>query len=69
MKNQLEILEAKKEEVGKLHQRQVEQLEKISGLSVDQAKSQLVEALKSRSKNGSDVLYQRHHGRGEADCQ
>ncbi len=50
LKNQLEILEAKKEEVGKLHQRQVEQLEKISGLSVDQAKSQLVEALKAEAK-------------------
>jgi ribonuclease Y len=50
LKNQLDILEAKKEEVGKLHQRQVEQLEKISGLSVDQAKSQLVEALKAEAK-------------------
>ncbi len=50
LKNQLEILEAKKEEVSKLHSRQVEQLEKISGLSVDQAKSQLVEALKAEAK-------------------
>ncbi|REJ82539.1 MAG: ribonuclease Y [Bacteroidetes bacterium] len=50
LKNQLEILEAKKEELGKAHQRQVEQLEKISGLSVDQAKSQLVEALKAEAK-------------------
>ena len=50
LKNQLEILEAKKEELGKMHQRQVEQLEKISGLSVDQAKSQLVEALKAEAK-------------------
>lgn len=50
LKNQLEILEAKKEELGKQHQRQVEQLEKISGLSVDQAKSQLVEALKAEAK-------------------
>src|SRR5438045_3353439 len=30
--------------------RQVEQLEKISGLSVEQAKSQLVEALKAEAK-------------------
>jgi ribonuclease Y len=48
--NQLQILEQKKEEVAKSHQRQVEQLEKISGLSVDQAKSQLVEALKAEAK-------------------
>ena len=50
LKNQIDIFEAKKEEVGKLHQRQVEQLEKISGLSVEQAKSQLVEALKAEAK-------------------
>ncbi len=50
LKNQLDILEGKKEELGKQHQRQVEQLEKISGLSVDQAKSQLVEALKAEAK-------------------
>lgn len=50
LKNQLQILEGKQEEVAKLHQRQVEQLEKISGLSVDQAKSQLVEALKAEAK-------------------
>ncbi len=48
--NQLSILDQKKEEVAKLHQRQVEQLEKISGLSVEQAKSQLVEALKAEAK-------------------
>ncbi|HNP48306.1 MAG TPA: ribonuclease Y [Bacteroidia bacterium] len=50
LKNQLQILEAKQEELSKLHQRQVEQLEKISGLSVDQAKTQLVEALKAEAK-------------------
>ncbi len=49
-KNQHAILEGKKEELAKLHQRQVEQLEKISGLSVEQAKGQLVEALKAEAK-------------------
>ena len=50
LKNQLAILDGKKEELSKLHQRQVEQLEKISGLSVEQAKGQLVEALKEEAK-------------------
>ncbi len=50
LKNQLEILEDRKEEMSKQHQRQVEQLEKISGLSVEQAKAQLVEALKAEAK-------------------
>jgi ribonucrease Y len=50
LKHQLEILEAKKEELAKLHQRQVDQLEKISGLSVEQAKSQMIEALKAEAK-------------------
>ena len=53
LKNQLDILEGRKEEMGKQHQRQVEQLEKISGLSVDQAKTQLIEALKSEAKTGA----------------
>ena len=50
LKNQLDIIEGKKEELGKQHQRQVEQLEKISGLSVEQAKTQLVDALKAEAK-------------------
>jgi ribonuclease Y len=50
LKHQLEILEDRKEEMSKQHQRQVEQLEKISGLSVEQAKAQLVEALKAEAK-------------------
>lgn len=50
LQNQMQILDAKKEELSKMHQRQVEQLEKISGLSVDQAKGQLVEALKAEAK-------------------
>jgi len=50
LKNQLSIIEGKKEELAKMHQRQVEQLEKISGLSVEQAKGQLVEALKEEAK-------------------
>src|SRR5260221_682908 len=50
LKNQLAIIDGKKEELSKMHQRQVEQLEKISGLSVEQAKSQLVEALKQEAK-------------------
>src|SRR5258705_9623897 len=49
LKNQLSILDGKKEELAKMHQRQVEQLEKISGLSVEQAKGQLVEALKEEA--------------------
>ena len=50
LKNQLSILDGRKEELSKMHQRQVEQLEKISGLSVEQAKGQLVEALKQEAK-------------------
>ncbi len=53
LKNQLDIIEGRKEELGKQHQRQVEQLEKISGLSVEQAKSQLVEALKEEAKTNA----------------
>lgn len=53
LKNQLSIIDGKKEELAKMHQRQVEQLEKISGLSVEQAKGQLVEALKEEAKTNA----------------
>jgi len=47
---QLEIVNKKQGEIEKLHKRQVEQLETISGLSREDAKSQLVEALKAEAK-------------------
>lgn len=46
----LEFLEKKKEEVDKAHKSQVKQLEVISGLSAEDAKSQLVESLKDQAK-------------------
>lgn len=48
--HQLEILNAKQQEVEKFHRRQVEQLETISGLSAEDAKAQLVESLKAEAK-------------------
>jgi ribonuclease Y len=50
IKSQMEGIELRKEELEKMHQKQVLQLEKISGLSVQEAKSQLVEALKAEAK-------------------
>jgi ribonuclease Y len=50
LKSQMEGIELRKEEIEKMHQKQVAQLEKISGLSVEEAKSQLVEALKAEAK-------------------
>ena len=47
---QLEIIEKKKEELERSHRIQVEQLETISGLSAEEAKSQLVESLKEEAK-------------------
>ncbi|WP_323789714.1 ribonuclease Y [Psychroserpens sp.] len=46
----LEFLEKKKDEVEKAHKSQIKQLEVISGLSAEDAKSQLVESLKSEAK-------------------
>jgi ribonuclease Y len=50
---QLEILEKKKAEVEASHQQQVAQLEKISGLSQEEAKAQLVEALKDEARTNA----------------
>lgn len=47
---QLELVDRKGEELEKMHQQQVEQLEAISGLSAEEAKEQLVESLKDKAK-------------------
>jgi ribonuclease Y len=47
---QLESVEAKKGEISKLHQKQVLELSKISGLSSDDAKKQMMEALKDEAR-------------------
>ena len=47
---QLDLVNKKQEEIERVHKSQVQQLENISGLSVEDAKSQLVEALKAEAK-------------------
>jgi len=47
---QLDIVEKKKEELERSHRMQVEQLETISGLSAEEAKSQLIESLKEEAR-------------------
>lgn len=47
---QMELLEKKESEVEKLHKAQIEQLESISGLSVEDAKGQLIESLKAEAR-------------------
>lgn len=53
LKNQLELVEKRKEELSKSHEKQVQQLEKIAGLSQADAKAQLVEALKAEAKTSA----------------
>lgn len=47
---QLETVENKKAEIAKLHQKQVVELSKISGLSSEDAKKQMMEALKDEAR-------------------
>jgi ribonuclease Y len=47
---QMELLEKREAEVEKMHKDQVEQLESISGLSVEDAKAQLIESLKAEAR-------------------
>ncbi|WP_029034918.1 ribonuclease Y [Salinimicrobium terrae] len=53
-----EVLEKKQEEVDKLHNSKVQQLEVISGLSAEDAKSQLIESLKDTAKADAMSLVQ-----------
>ncbi len=50
LNNQLEILNRKQTELEKSHKQQLEQLEAISGMSAQEAKNQLVEALKQEAQ-------------------
>lgn len=50
LNNQIDLYKKKNEEVEKLHRHQVENLEKISGLSAEDAKAQLVESVKAEAK-------------------
>ncbi len=54
----IEFLDKKKKESDKMHKRQVEQLEVISGLSADDAKKELVESLKEEAKTDAMAFIQ-----------
>jgi ribonuclease Y len=47
---QFDLYKHRNEEVEKLHRKQVEMLEKVSGLKADEAKTQLVESIKAEAK-------------------
>ncbi len=51
--SRIEYLDKKQQEIDRLHKSQVEQLEVISGLSAEDAKSQLVESLKAEAKSNA----------------
>ncbi len=50
LERQLEITSSKQAELDKMHQKQVSELEKLSGYSVEEAKAQLVQALKDEAR-------------------
>lgn len=53
---QLDIVNKKQEELNKTHQKQVEALEKLSNYSADEAREQLVEALRDEAKTAAMSL-------------
>lgn len=58
LSQQLEVVNAKQIELDKFLQKQVAQLEAVSGLSVEEAKTQLIEALKDEAKTEAMVYIQ-----------
>jgi len=55
LNEQIKLATQKNEELGKMHQRQVAQLEVLSSMSAEDAKTQLVESLKSDAKTQAAV--------------
>jgi len=53
LSHQLLIISTKEEELEKAHRKQVESLEKIAGITAEDAKAQLVEALKEEAKTNA----------------
>ena len=49
VKNQEVLLQRKEEELNKMHQRKIEKLEELSGISAEDAKNQLIEGLKAEA--------------------
>ena len=48
--SQLELVEKKKQDLERMHQKEIEHLETISGLSANEAKERLIESLKAEAK-------------------
>lgn len=51
LNGQLELIDKKKQDLDKLHLKQVEQLETLSGLSANEAKERLIDSLKEEAKS------------------
>jgi ribonuclease Y len=58
MNSRLERIERKEKETDKMHQNQVKQLEVISGLSADDAKTELVNSLKDQARTDAMAFIQ-----------
>lgn len=58
LSKKLEATEARSKELERMHRKQVEQLEVISGLSPEEAKNQLLEALKEEAKTDAAAFIQ-----------
>jgi ribonuclease Y len=54
--NQLEIIEQKKQEMDKVHKQEIERLEVISGLSAEEAKDRLAQALKDEAQTAAQAF-------------
>ncbi len=51
LNNQINVLHKRQDEVEKLHKKSVEQLERIAGMTAEEAKNQLVDTMKDEARN------------------
>ena len=63
---QMEIIGKRKEEMEKVKKQQISMLEKISNLTADEARDQLVETLKEEAQTKASSLHKGNYGRGAA---
>ncbi len=69
LENREQLLDSRAEELDHLTRQTQEELQRISGLSAEEAREKLVESLKDEAKSVGGRIYQRHHGRCQDDGQ
>jgi len=69
LEHKISVYDQKSDEIEQMHKKQVELLEKVSGYSADEAKAELVEALKQEAKTKAQVYAREYMEEAELNAK